>query len=376
LTEQGITFEESHQINEAILLIGEGLSSSTNLQQFLTEFLLLLRKQIYFDKGNFMFYECDNQHENYSVNAFPHVGWNQDDIDLYVDAYAQMDDILPVMTERENIVILNRNIFSKPIDKTTKYYKEFIKPKQLFNSIHANFPLKGDADFFAKISIFRDSARRPFTAKDVEIIKIYQPHISNLLNKQLVANGISSMADVSRLLKSFHSVGICVLDINLNVLTVNDMFHHLISKDRDTAGAIESEYELVACIKDICAKIHDKTDKISSELTEIHIKGNKSHYVEVVRHKESEADIKYVCLIYNYSNFLDTKLSTIRKKKFLTEREGQILSLILHEAYSAEDLAQNLHISKSTVKKHISSIYRKLGVTCQKQLTSMLIEGL
>jgi DNA-binding CsgD family transcriptional regulator len=370
LTEQSILFEELHQINETILRIGEGVSSVTNLQQFLTEFLLLLRKQIYFDKGNFMFYECDCQHKNYSVNAFPHVGWSQDDIDLYVDAYAQMDDILPVMTEKENIVILNRNIFSKPIDKSTKYYREFVKPKQLFNSIHANFPLKGDADFFVKVSIFRDSARRSFTAKDVEIIKMYQPHISKLLNQQLVTNGISSVADVSLLLKSFHSVGICVLDMNLNIVTINEMFRNLISMDRD---AVETEHALIAHIQDVCRRIEDVSGKISSELTEIHA-GDKSYYTEIVRHKESETDVRYVCFVYNYSNFLEMKLSTIRKNKRLTEREGQILFLILHEAYSAEDLAQNLHISKSTVKKHISSIYRKLGVTSQKQLTSMFIE--
>ena len=45
----------------------------------------------------------------------------------------------------------------------------------------------------------------------------------------------------------------------------------------------------------------------------------------------------------------------------LSQRELQILSQ-LHEGDSLSDLADRLYISESTLKKHLTAIYRKLDV--------------
>ncbi|MDR3073066.1 MAG: LuxR C-terminal-related transcriptional regulator, partial [Clostridiales Family XIII bacterium] len=359
MTDTGITFEELRKINETIRQIYEGPNEQTSLPDFLTEFLLSLRKQIYFDKGNFMFYEYDAKRNYYSVNAFPHIGWDSSDIELYMNAYAQMDDILPVMTEKENIVILNRNILRKKLDTTTKYYTEFVQPVQLFNSIHANCPLQGSDTIFAKISIFRNDTRRPFLEKDVEIIKVYQPHLSKLINEQLLSNEISDADEFAHLLESFHSVGICVLDKNFAITTVNDTYRNLTLSDDTNPVADEN---LTRHIQSLCEAYHKAPERDNTELHEITANG-KSYYVEILCYRETLEKYKYVCFVYDYSGFLLLKLSRIRAQKRLTNREYEILYLILKKGYSTEELAEHLTISLSTAKKHISAIYRKLGVS-------------
>ena len=49
----------------------------------------------------------------------------------------------------------------------------------------------------------------------------------------------------------------------------------------------------------------------------------------------------------------------------LTERELDVLRLLVGEL-STSQIAQNLYVSPSTVRTHVKSIYRKLGVSSRK----------
>ena len=49
----------------------------------------------------------------------------------------------------------------------------------------------------------------------------------------------------------------------------------------------------------------------------------------------------------------------------LTERELAVLRLLVGEL-STSQIAQNLYVSPSTVRTHVKSIYRKLGVSSRK----------
>jgi LuxR family maltose regulon positive regulatory protein len=50
----------------------------------------------------------------------------------------------------------------------------------------------------------------------------------------------------------------------------------------------------------------------------------------------------------------------------LTEREIDVLRLLVGES-STSEIAQNLYVSPSTVRTHVKSIYRKLGVSSRKE---------
>jgi LuxR family maltose regulon positive regulatory protein len=50
----------------------------------------------------------------------------------------------------------------------------------------------------------------------------------------------------------------------------------------------------------------------------------------------------------------------------LTERELGVLRLLVGEL-SAQQIAQSIYVAPSTVRTHIKSIYRKLGVSSRKE---------
>jgi DNA-binding CsgD family transcriptional regulator len=58
----------------------------------------------------------------------------------------------------------------------------------------------------------------------------------------------------------------------------------------------------------------------------------------------------------------------------LSEREGQILEFVA-DGYRVATIARRLFISPSTVRNHLSSIFKKLGVANQAQLLERLKQG-
>ncbi|MGE5553540.1 MAG: helix-turn-helix domain-containing protein [Betaproteobacteria bacterium] len=58
----------------------------------------------------------------------------------------------------------------------------------------------------------------------------------------------------------------------------------------------------------------------------------------------------------------------------LTPREREILTLIA-KGHSNREIARLLYVSESTVKNHISSVYKKVGVTGRSRLVLLAIQN-
>ena len=66
-------------------------------------------------------------------------------------------------------------------------------------------------------------------------------------------------------------------------------------------------------------------------------------------------------------------VKSIEKHK-LTMREGEII-LLISEGFRHKEIADKLFISESTVKKHLSNLYQKLGVQSSIDALNKLLEG-
>lgn len=66
-------------------------------------------------------------------------------------------------------------------------------------------------------------------------------------------------------------------------------------------------------------------------------------------------------------------LRTMIEEKGLTEREGEIINL-MYDGHSYESAAQQLYISKYTVKNHVHNAYMKLGLNSRSDLIAAIHE--
>jgi DNA-binding NarL/FixJ family response regulator len=71
----------------------------------------------------------------------------------------------------------------------------------------------------------------------------------------------------------------------------------------------------------------------------------------------------------SFHEFLRTKHEELAKRKFgLTARELEVVSAIALHEMSNKDIAQFFKIAEDTVKKHLTSIYDKLGMATRLEL--------
>ena len=92
-------------------------------------------------------------------------------------------------------------------------------------------------------------------------------------------------------------------------------------------------------------------------------------FLEVSRShlKEGPDNDCFVCLFFDLSYVMDRTLSQISRDFSLTNREVNVLSLLLR-GYSNDQISSTLFVSIPTVKKHLASIYSKMEIKSQKQI--------
>lgn len=65
---------------------------------------------------------------------------------------------------------------------------------------------------------------------------------------------------------------------------------------------------------------------------------------------------------------------TLSHRYRLTEREGEIMALLV-DGLGNQEIGKRLYITENTVKKHVGSLYHKLGITSRRQLMPLVYRG-
>jgi len=71
---------------------------------------------------------------------------------------------------------------------------------------------------------------------------------------------------------------------------------------------------------------------------------------------------------------IPSSLRTAVTKPALTTREKQIMALVVI-GFSNREIADQLFIAESTVKSHLFSAFRRLGVRTRKEATALVLDG-
>lgn len=60
----------------------------------------------------------------------------------------------------------------------------------------------------------------------------------------------------------------------------------------------------------------------------------------------------------------------------LTEREYEVISMIVFDGCTNQELAEHLGISEKTVKNHVANIFKKLNISSVRKLMSICMRSL
>lgn len=354
------SLEEIKNINSLIDCI---YSDRFSLTDFMSFFMKNLREQVYFDKSDFMFFTYDTNSNRYEMQSFSPINWTSDEVDSYIDTYMHMDDVLPILSQSGPIAFRNNDLFCLKERSKTQYYKEFARPAKLEISIDANIPLHNNSDTIAILGLFRDPSRKEFSIKELETIKLLQNHLANGMQRHLTNAEIHTMDDMFSSLDNFEALGICMLDEKRNIISYNTTFKNYAKKHGTTIEESPIVFHLNR-LADQLPKVsdHAKIGPISIELDE-------QTYLFEVSYQNNG---KYMCILYSLSDFFLRRLTSLKQKYSLSNREFEILYLMLKKGLTNEEVSNSLFISPATVKRHLSTAYQKIGINNQKQLLNLL----
>ena len=71
---------------------------------------------------------------------------------------------------------------------------------------------------------------------------------------------------------------------------------------------------------------------------------------------------------------IEPSLANFVKQHNLSKRENDVLKLLVHQVVTAEDILEQLGISRNTVRIHLKNINNKVGTTSKSELLGRFIE--
>ena len=88
----------------------------------------------------------------------------------------------------------------------------------------------------------------------------------------------------------------------------------------------------------------------------------------------SEDEDRFVAILYDYINIIKHLICSMKTQYDFTDREFEVLKCLI-EGMNINEICNTLFISTSTVKKHMTNIYKKLNIEGRHQLISCMLDN-
>ena len=327
-------------------------------------FFYLLMEEVYFDKATVLFYYKNSQgfyekHSSISLN------WQEENVKRYNEHYCRMDDTLPVFDQTNPLVFRSSTFFDQRIREATQYFQEYLLPNNCIYSIDGNLALQNENNLKAGFCFYRGIGKSDFTDEDLRFVKLFQPHLSNVLKNYGQDTASTSMPSF---LEDYNYVGIGVFNEAYEIVRSNSLFRRLISLNDQT----KMNNEVFAKAVQLCQSLKN-VDSTVQRLSTEHKIDDEPIFLEVSRvpKKDDARKFEFYCLVYDLAHFFIHTLDQAKEKYQLTPREMTILKAVL-KGQSSENISRDLFISLPTTKKYLASIYDKMDIKSQKQIFEKL----
>ncbi|ATW27699.1 helix-turn-helix transcriptional regulator [Candidatus Formimonas warabiya] len=346
-------------INE---MIAELYDDTKTIDERMEKFSKTLCDIIYFEKANVLFYEKMN--ETYKTHSSFVVNWDKKSWQSYNEWYCQFDDVLPILDSQNYVLFRTSDMFNDRMRQNTVYYREFLDPEHLHDSIEANFKVQSESGLRGIFSIHRPRDKRPFSASELEIIKLFQPHFTNVLRNY---GSEASLFSFLHLIEQQNCVGICLFDKELKLVGYNPTFEAFLN-EHEEADFLNNIF--ITTARTLCKQMEEEQPRHGRRPTPVEYKfTDRPVFMEVNKAYLDPGKTKeyYCCMFYDLSRILGKTLEQVKHQYDLTPREFEIVNRLLR-GYSNDQIAKELFISIPTVKKHLASLYCKMDINGQKQI--------
>lgn len=206
--------------------------------------------------------------------------------------------------------------------------------------------------------LFKTQSEGPFSEREKTILQYIRDFLSSYasIRNQLTA-GENALLAINRAV-DLEGKGRVIIDEQHNVVSFNETLLRMIPREEKCTHISSAVRYLIRTIENNTGvSIRDIDGRITTSA-----KGYQLTAEEMALFTKDKGIETFFVLTASpgYTREIEMDYAAIRKY-LLTDREAQIAELII-KGYPNKLIADNLHLSLSTVKVHISNIFRKLGV--------------
>lgn len=206
--------------------------------------------------------------------------------------------------------------------------------------------------------LFKTKAEGPFSDREKAILQYIRDFLTSYaaVRNELTAKE-NAMLAINRSV-DLEGRGRVIIDENHDVITFNETIFQIIPREEKCTQISSAVRYLIRTIENASGMNLESIDKrITTEANGYQLTAEKMSLFTRDRGIES---FYILTTSAGYTRDIEIDYSAVRRY-LLTDREAQIAELII-KGYPNKLIADNLHLSLSTVKVHISNIFRKLGV--------------
>ena len=301
------------------------------------------------------------------------VNLEQHYLSIYQSRFFCCNPFDPVNLERRpKATLTDEELFSLPDFFKTEYFNDFLKPQEVYRQMVVY--LSSAEKILGFIGLHRRKGSAGFGKREARIGMLIAPHLASALEQAEMFRAVKEKGDFFKAICDCTSSGKIVLDAAMRPVYANDRAIDICA--RITGQTFQLGQKAGECLRlptpvwDDCAELGRETKKFPNNLRPLYrqrtITGSEAGRYTVRSEVMNENLTKskgplFLITIQNVSDNPVIDPTRLKEEYGLTNREVEIVDYT-QKGLKNSEIAGMLCISEGTVKNHLKSIFRKVGV--------------
>ena len=297
----------------------------------------------------------------------------------YKTYYYQFDPLqLTKGLGTEKRIAYLEKIISYDSFQSTEYYNDFLKPQKIHHKLIVN--MVAEEELYGRIVLTRPRKSRRFNEKEVRIARTISPYLAHALAHNDLRKKMRLKGNILDHIEEQSLVGMVLLDENLNIVYKSPKAEEICGEFNGAGSPVDQTDPITSQFLKDCGEIKAglKSCPAGGMIVPRHsvVRGpNRTRFSLISKALDQGSDWEgsqmFMVSIQEQSP-ANINAQFLMDTFHLSKREIEVVALLFSGLKNAQ-IAGKLFVSEITIKKHLQSIYDKVGVNSRTTLMNRIL---
>lgn len=262
--------------------------------------------------------------------------------------------------------------------QATEYYNDFLKPQKIHYKLIVN--LVAEKKLYGRIVLTRPRKSRRFAEKEIRTAKAISPYLAHALAHNDLRKRITLSGNILAYIEKQSSTGVILLDESLQIVYKNPRAEEICGKLKGSGSAHNHTDVIFSQLLKDCREIKSNlkswpTGGMTIPMHSVVNGPNQSRFSLMSKVLDPESgcqDSQMFMVSVEEKSSSSINPQYLMDTFHLSRREIDVVNLLFVGLKNAQ-IAGKLFVSEVTIKKHLQSIYEKVGVNNRTTLINRIL---